>query len=125
MHSTVTGEPRVIYANVCNRGLITNLLNPKAGIFYIAMVPTFVTAGTDRAPGSGIGSGSGGAVIVGRIATPEELIAKVEGVTGNEIGEEAGEEVREPHRFAALLEPREQRRGTGALAPVEDILPGD
>jgi threonine/homoserine/homoserine lactone efflux protein len=30
------------------RGLITNLLNPKAGIFYVAMVPTFVKAGTDR-----------------------------------------------------------------------------
>lgn len=30
------------------RGLVTNLLNPKAGIFYVAMVPTFVTAGTDH-----------------------------------------------------------------------------
>jgi threonine/homoserine/homoserine lactone efflux protein len=30
------------------RGLVTNLLNPKAGIFYVAMVPTFVTAGADR-----------------------------------------------------------------------------
>jgi threonine/homoserine/homoserine lactone efflux protein len=29
------------------RGLMTNLLNPKAGIFYVAVVPTFVTA-TDR-----------------------------------------------------------------------------
>ena len=28
------------------RGLITNLLNPKAGVFYVAMVPTFVTPGT-------------------------------------------------------------------------------
>jgi len=30
------------------RGLITNLLNPKAGIFYVAMVPTFVTATGDH-----------------------------------------------------------------------------
>jgi len=30
------------------RGLITNLLNPKAGIFYVAMVPAFVTAGSDH-----------------------------------------------------------------------------
>jgi threonine/homoserine/homoserine lactone efflux protein len=28
------------------RGLITNLLNPKAGIFFIAVVPTFVTPAT-------------------------------------------------------------------------------
>ena len=28
------------------RGLITNLLNPKAGIFYVAVVPSFVTSET-------------------------------------------------------------------------------
>jgi threonine/homoserine/homoserine lactone efflux protein len=28
------------------RGLITNLLNPKAGVFYVAVVPTFITPGT-------------------------------------------------------------------------------
>jgi threonine/homoserine/homoserine lactone efflux protein len=27
------------------RGLVTNLLNPKAGIFYVAVLPTFVTNG--------------------------------------------------------------------------------
>lgn len=26
------------------RGLVTNLLNPKAGVFYVAVVPTFVDA---------------------------------------------------------------------------------
>jgi threonine/homoserine/homoserine lactone efflux protein len=30
------------------RGLITNLLNPKAGIFFIAVVPTFVTPATNH-----------------------------------------------------------------------------
>jgi threonine/homoserine/homoserine lactone efflux protein len=30
------------------RGLITNLLNPKAGIFFITIVPTFVTPTTDH-----------------------------------------------------------------------------
>ena len=28
------------------RGLIANLLNPKAGVFYVAVVPSFVTPGT-------------------------------------------------------------------------------
>jgi threonine/homoserine/homoserine lactone efflux protein len=30
------------------RGLITNLLNPKAGVFYVAVVPTFVTPSPDN-----------------------------------------------------------------------------
>jgi threonine/homoserine/homoserine lactone efflux protein len=32
------------------RGLITNLLNPKAGLFYIAVLPRFTSDNTDVAP---------------------------------------------------------------------------
>jgi threonine/homoserine/homoserine lactone efflux protein len=41
------GLDGVLYASF-RRGLVTNLLNPKAGIFYVAVVPTFVTPGTDH-----------------------------------------------------------------------------
>ena len=37
-----TGEEEL--RSAFRRGLVTNLLNPKAGIFYVAMVPTFITA---------------------------------------------------------------------------------
>jgi threonine/homoserine/homoserine lactone efflux protein len=30
------------------RGLVTNLLNPKAGVFYVAVVPSFVTPDTQH-----------------------------------------------------------------------------
>lgn len=34
------GQGRIAF----RRGLITNLLNPKAGIFYVAVLPTFITS---------------------------------------------------------------------------------
>jgi len=30
------------------RGVLTNLLNPKVGVFYVAMIPQFLPAGTSR-----------------------------------------------------------------------------
>jgi threonine/homoserine/homoserine lactone efflux protein len=32
------------------RGLVSNLLNPKAAVFYIAVLPNFITTGTPAAP---------------------------------------------------------------------------
>ncbi len=37
-------------ASAFRRGLITNLLNPKAAIFYVAMLPDFIDVGAGRIP---------------------------------------------------------------------------
>ena len=38
------GEPWIAF----RRGLVTNLLNPKAAVFYIAVLPEFIRSGADR-----------------------------------------------------------------------------
>ena len=49
----VTGSPseqRTPLAVSYRRGLTTNLLNPKIGVFYMAMLPQFIPAGTPHLP---------------------------------------------------------------------------
>ena len=38
----VAAEPSGVRRKYFMRGLVTNLLNPKAGIFYVAVLPTFI-----------------------------------------------------------------------------------
>lgn len=44
-----TAKIEVLPSRYFVRGLITNLLNPKAGIFYIAVLPTFLVEGRSLA----------------------------------------------------------------------------
>jgi threonine/homoserine/homoserine lactone efflux protein len=41
------GEPRRSAWRAARQGLATNLLNPKVGVFYVALLPQFVPAGSD------------------------------------------------------------------------------
>jgi threonine/homoserine/homoserine lactone efflux protein len=45
------GTDEAAMATAFRRGLITNLLNPKAGVFYVAILPEFIT----RAAGNVVG----------------------------------------------------------------------
>ena len=40
-----TGDPDVRPGQAFRRGLITNLLNPKAAVFYVAVLPDFIQVG--------------------------------------------------------------------------------
>ena len=42
------GAPtRSTWGSAARQGLLTNLLNPKIGVFYVALLPQFVPAGSD------------------------------------------------------------------------------
>ncbi|NLU66049.1 LysE family translocator [Streptomyces sp. HNM0574] len=42
------GEERAL--RVWSRGMLTNLLNPKVGVFYVAMLPQFIPVGAPHLP---------------------------------------------------------------------------
>jgi len=51
--STLAAVPATAWGS-WRRGLLTNLLNPKIGAFYVAVLPQFIPAGTSHlAPGAG------------------------------------------------------------------------
>ena len=42
MGTDVVSSPGISHGKYFARGLVTNLLNPKAAVFYVAVLPTFV-----------------------------------------------------------------------------------
>ena len=45
----VAAGPILTSASAFRRGLVTNLLNPKVGVFYMAVLPQFLPAGVNAA----------------------------------------------------------------------------